>query len=182
MTARVTMLKCVLLDANIIIEAYELGIWEKLIEKVDISVSSIVAHQESLFYSKKEDGIPAPINLKKLIADGKIKEFSATPDEIAKFLNKFDSVFSESLHDGENESLALILNNKIPDTYFCSSDEAAIKALVMIKCSEKGISFEKLLKETGLQKKLKRQFSEKFFKNALKSGSQNLITGQGLKK
>lgn len=27
------MLKCVLLDANIIIEAYRLGIWDKLIEK-----------------------------------------------------------------------------------------------------------------------------------------------------
>lgn len=57
------MLKCVLLDANIIIEAYELGIWEKLVEKTEVSVSSIVAHKEALFYTEKEDGIPEPINL-----------------------------------------------------------------------------------------------------------------------
>ncbi|MBW1814892.1 MAG: hypothetical protein JRJ39_14850 [Deltaproteobacteria bacterium] len=175
------MLKCVLVDSNIIIEAHELGIWEKLIDKVEISVSSIVAHTESLFYSKKEGSIPGPINLKRLITEGKIKEFSATQDEIAVFLNTFDSVFVESLHDGENESLALIMHKKLPDTFFCSSDAAAIKALAMIECSENGISFEKMLKKTGLQQKLRRQFTEKFFQDALKLGAQNLITGQGLK-
>jgi hypothetical protein len=61
------MPKCVLLDANIIIEAYKMGVWEKLIEKVEIIVSSIVAHDEALFYSKKEGGVPEPINLKNVI-------------------------------------------------------------------------------------------------------------------
>jgi hypothetical protein len=44
------MLKCVLFDANIIIEAYQLGVWEKLIDRMEIIVSSIVAHSEALFY------------------------------------------------------------------------------------------------------------------------------------
>ena len=57
------MLKCVLLDSNIVIEAYHLGIWEKLIERVEISVSSIVAHTESLFYDRKMGRVPAAINL-----------------------------------------------------------------------------------------------------------------------
>lgn len=48
------MLKCVLFDSNIVIEAYRLGIWEKLIKRVEISVSSIVSHTESLFYVRKE--------------------------------------------------------------------------------------------------------------------------------
>ncbi len=87
------MLKCVLLDANVIIEAHEVGIWKKLIDKVEIVVSSIVAHKESLFYSELEGGIPEPINLKRLIQDGKIKEISARPEEMADFLNYFDRVF-----------------------------------------------------------------------------------------
>ena len=62
------MLKCVLLDANIIIEAYHLGIWAKLIERVEICVSSIVAHTEALFYIRKEKRVPEAINLKNLIA------------------------------------------------------------------------------------------------------------------
>ncbi len=96
------MPKCVLLDANIIIEAYKMGVWEKLIEKVEIIVSSIVAHDEALFYSKKEGGVPEPINLKNLIEEGKIKEISASQEVIAEFLNKFDRVFVEGLHLGES--------------------------------------------------------------------------------
>ena len=80
------MLKCVLLDASIIIEAYKIGVWEKLIDRVEIVVSSIVAHKESHFYSKEEGGIPESINLKRLIQDGKIKEISASLEEMADFL------------------------------------------------------------------------------------------------
>lgn len=175
------MLKCVLLDANIIIEAYKMGVWEKLIEKVEIIVSSIVAHEEALFYSKKEGGVPEPINLKNLIEEGKIKEISASQEEIAEFLNKFDRVFVEGLHIGESESLALIMNCKLDDTLFCSGDATAIQALAMIGFSDLGISFEKLLKKTGLQKRLRKHFLEKFFKENINIGAQNLITGQGLK-
>lgn len=102
--------KCLLLDACIVIEAYELGIWEKLIERVDISVSSIVAHQESLFYSKKQQKVPEPINLHRLIEEGKIDEIEATPEEISNFLDNFDSVFRAGLDPGEAESLALIMS------------------------------------------------------------------------
>ncbi len=35
------MLKCVLLDANIIIESHKVGVWEKLVERVEIVVSIV---------------------------------------------------------------------------------------------------------------------------------------------
>lgn len=175
------MLKCALLDANIIIEAYQFGIWEKLIERVDISVSSIVAHSEALFYSKKEKRVPEPIDLKRLILKGKIEEFSATQEEIATFLNNFDRVFVGGLHDGEAESLALIMHGRIKDTFYCSGDSTAIQALAMIGHSADGISFERLLQKAGLQKRLRKQFTEKFFKEQIKEGQKNRITGQGLK-
>ncbi len=63
-----------LLDANVVIEAHKIDVWEKLIERVEIVVSSIVAHEESHFYSEEEGGIPEPINLKRLIQDRIIKE------------------------------------------------------------------------------------------------------------
>lgn len=58
-------LKCVLLDACIIIEAYKIEIWDKLIERVEISVASSVVQKEALFY--KEGSIPKPIKLNDLI-------------------------------------------------------------------------------------------------------------------
>jgi hypothetical protein len=172
----------VLLDANIIIESHKVGVWEKLIERVEIVVSSIVAHKESLFYSKVERKVPESINLKQLIQNGKIKEIPSSPEEIADFLNYFDRVFVFGLDDGEIESLALIKSGKVKDTLFCSSDGPAIQALAMIGHSDAGVSMEMLLKETGLQKDLEYQFGDVFFKKHLKKGSENLIQGVGISK
>ena len=176
------MLKCVLLDANIVIEAYRLGIWEKLLKKVEISVSSVVAHTESLFFVRKEGRVPEAINLKKLISEGKIKEYSASSNELADLYSLFDRVFIEGIHEGEAESLALILKRRLKDVLFCSGDAVAIQALAMVGHSEAGISFEALLKKVGLQQNLRTQFKEKFFKEHLKHGAQNRITQTGLKR
>ena len=176
------MLKCVLLDSNIVIEAYRLGIWEKLIERVEISVSSIVAHTESLFYVRKEGRIPDAINLKNLITEGKIKEFTASSEDLSELYGHFDRVFIEGIHEGEAECLALILKQRIKGTLFCSGDAAAIQALAMLGHAEDGTSFESLLKKEGLQQNLRRQFTEKFFKGNLKQGSQKRITHTGLRK
>ena len=91
MTKKGTTLKCVLLDANIIIEAYKLGIWEELIERVEFTVSSIVANDEVLFFSKQENKIPTPINLRSLIEEGKINELSAIRKTGGYFRNPADS-------------------------------------------------------------------------------------------
>jgi len=175
------ILKCVLLDASIVIEAHKISVWENLIERIEIIVSSIVAHQESLFYSKEEGGIPEAINLKRLIDIRKIKEISATQKEMSLFLNKFDRLFVTRLHEGEAESLSLIMGDRTKDTLYCSSDATAIQALAMIGFLDKGVSMETMLQQIGLQKRLQRQFNEKFFKHHLKKGRENYITGQGLK-
>lgn len=176
------MLKCVLLDANIIIEAYHLGVWEKLIEKIEISVSSIVAHTESLFYVHKDRHIPEAINLKNLISKGKVTEYSASYEDLAGLYSCFDRVFMEGIHAGEAECLALILRQRVKETLFCSADATAIQALAMLGRSDEGISFEALLKKTGLSNTIRRHFTEKFFKENLRQGSQNRITQTGLRK
>ncbi len=180
MITRTSKLKCVLFDANIIIEAYKLGIWEKLIDAVKIITPSIIVKEEALFFIKKKKR--EAINLPSLINRGKIKELSASAEDLKALLDIFDRVFIEGLHEGESEALSLIKENKIEDALFCSSDALAIQALAMIDCSHSGISMEKLLRNTGLTKTLDRQFTEKFFRDHIKRGSQNRITGQGLKK
>ena len=169
-----------LLDANVIIEAHKIGVWEKLIDRVQIVVSSIVAYKEAHFYSEEEGGIPEPINLKRLIMDGKIKELAATPEELADFVNYFDKVFIFRIDDGEIESLALIESGKLQDALFCSSDGPAIQALAMIGHSDAGISMEILLQKTGLQKGLDFQFCDKFFKDQIAYGAENFIRGVGI--
>ena len=175
------MAKYILFDANIIIELYKLGVWEALISKVEVIVPSTVARDEALFHSADEGGIPSPINLSDLLNSGKIKEAIATAEEMAALDNVFDRVFIRGLDPGEAEAIALLHAGSIGDPKFCTADKAAIQALAMINRRELGISMEQILKESGLQKNIGIQFKTEFLKRWLDKGSQNLITGFGLK-
>jgi hypothetical protein len=182
MKKKITRPKCVLLDAMIIITAHEKGIWLSLIEAFEIVVSSIIARDEALFYSEKEGGIPKAIDLPKLTADGKITELAATVEELKRLSNIFDPIFIEGLHAGESEALALLLAGKAGEALFCTSDAKAIQALAMIGLSEQGISFERLIKTSGLSRDLPDHFGEYFFKRNIRSGQENRLTGAGMRK
>jgi hypothetical protein len=173
--------KCVLLDACIIIEAYKIGVWENLIEKVQIFVPSIVVSDEALFNPKEIGRIPDEINLRKLIVSKRIVELSADALDISALDDVFDRVFVENIHAGEREALALLYSGKTGDAVFCTSDSAPIRAMVILGLSEKTISFEKVLTQIGQTKKLLKQFTEEWFQKQLVLGRQNLITGEGLK-
>ena len=100
-------------------------------------------------------------------------------EDLFKFNQIFAPWFIQTLHPGETEALALICAGKSGDAYFCTSDAPAIRALAMIHCSEKGISFEELLETCCLPKSLQIQYTSCFFNTNLKQGSNNLVTGDG---
>ncbi len=172
--------KLVLFDANIIIEAYELGIWDSLIKRVEIYVSSIVAHDEVRFVKREIGRIPEEINLPVLIDSNRIFELSAEVDEMVQLDEIFDNLFLQSIHAGEREALAILYAHKREELTFCTADAMPIKGIAMLQLSERGLSFEHLLKILGIHKKLQPHFTEKWFKEKLKEGKQNLITGEGL--
>jgi hypothetical protein len=183
MKKKITRVKCVLLDAMIIITAHQEGIWLPLTEAFEIIVPSIIARDEVFFYSEKEGSIPKEINLPDLTAKGKITELMATVDELKNLSGFFDPVFIEGLHDGESEALAILLSGRTKEAYFCSSDAKAIQALAMIGLSEQGVSFEELIKASGLTRPLPGQhYSENYFKKMIKLGQANRITRTGMKK
>lgn len=178
---KTTKPKYVLLDANIVIEAYELGIWQMLTGKTDVYVPSIVVNDEAILFKKEGSYIPEEINLRKQIDDGNIFELTADAADVAKLYNIFDTLFLENIHSGEREAFALLYAEKIEEMEFCTADAAPIKAIAMLQLSEKGVSFEALLKSIGIKKKLRKHFTKKWFKEKLKEGKENLITGEGLK-
>ncbi len=175
---RNTKPKLVLLDANIIIEAHELGIWQDLIQRADIYVPSIVVRDEAIFYSKAQN--KNLIDLPMQVREGKIKELHADNSELDELTNKFTPGFAMDIHAGEAEALAVINSNTHQDLSFCTSDAMAIKALAMIGLKHKGISMETLINSIGITKQLKKQFTEIFFRSSLKQGAVSMIQGQGL--
>jgi len=180
MSKKTTKPRFVLLDADVIIEAYQVEVWSALIERLEIAIPSIVAHDEALFYSAEKRRIPYEIDLLRLVQEGKIREFTASATEIRDLSNKFDRVFIEELHPGETEALALIHFDKASEYKFCSGDKVAIQGLAMIGHSSNGISMENFLKSVGLIKQLSYQFTESYFKKWLEFGKQRRITGDGL--
>ena len=65
----------VLLDANVIIEAYELGVWQPVIDSFNLTVPSVVARHEARYFVVR--GKHNPINLPSLAAQGKITVLAA---------------------------------------------------------------------------------------------------------
>ena len=74
MIAKIIKPKCLLLDANIVIKAYELEVWLLLIERVEVIIPSIVINDEARFYKRRIGGIPEEVNLRALAEEGRISE------------------------------------------------------------------------------------------------------------
>ncbi len=81
---------------------------------------------------------------------------------------------------GEAEALALLLSNKAKDHVFCTGDRMTIQALSMLDMKDRGISMERFLRSIGITRKLKRHYTEEFFKDALEKGSVSMIQSKGL--
>jgi len=123
-------LKLVLLDADVIIDLFRLGLWNQVINNTSIVIPAIIS-QESYYYLDK-NGIRKYIDLR--LYKDKISILSGeevTAEDIAIIKNKFDTYNTgREIHSGELEALAIIANNK--DYMFCTADAAAIFALASL--------------------------------------------------
>lgn len=169
------------LDAMIVIKAHELGIWELLVDRALILIPATVVRDEAFYFDTEPGERRHSINLKDLIDSGKIIEEAASIEELKNLHEIFDSVTLEGLDQGEYEALAIVKSGRLREVLFCTSDKAAIRALALMGCSEKGIAFDELLKKYGLQKMLDPQYMQDFFNYHLSKGKQDRITGVGLK-
>lgn len=167
-----------LLDADVIIDLHRLGIWKHIIKNHKVHIPSIVLHKE-VYYYEDDSGTRHYIDLQKELGVT-INELSCSAEELLSFNAQFDRVFQEELHDGEKE--ALVLLQKQEELLLCTCDCAAIKALALLDLSDQGISFENLLKKSGINKKLEYKHTEKRFKKCLNEGSIMKIQERGLKK
>jgi len=168
----------VLLDADAIIDLHRFHIWDQIVDKNKIYISSIILRHEVYFYEDYK-GIRHNIDLLKDIGL-KFHEISISSEELKKFSQQFDRVFEPELHEGEKEALKILQDNN--EILFCTFDKAAIKAMALLGKREQGISLEKLLKSSGIAKKIEFKHTEKYFKKYLDEGSIMRIQGRGIKK
>lgn len=162
--------RLVILDANVIIEAFKHKFWNSLVSQFNISVSSIVLHNEVYFYLD-ENNQKVDIDLATEVSSGRITEISATADEIASLINKVNVNFVDRIDDGEQESIALLNTGRFDDYRYCTGDTRAIKALSSLGMGALGISLEELLGNINQEKKLPDpSYSKKVFNRKKQEG------------
>lgn len=172
---RTTQLNLVLLDADVIIDLHKFGAWDEILSKYDVLISSIILHQETYFF-EDEEGRRHPIDLMK-DSGKKFKELSVKAGDLVRFGNQFDCVLQAEIHAGEKEALFLITENE--EYNFCTCDRVAATVLGVLGFSDRGISFETLLKGAGITKRLLPKHTEVTFQRYLKEGGIMRIQGRG---
>lgn len=174
-------LNSLILDNDVIVELHELNFWNAVVKQNKLHVSRIVSEEAKYYYINgiKKSKNKKPILLDKLIEKKQIRVLSGCILEqrnILRCLKKFDISEKPELDAGELESLAII--NKSKDLRFCTFDKAAIKALALMHKVDKGISFEGVLRKSGINqsKIFSGKYSQKYFDHWITQGNLTLVS------
>lgn len=171
-------LRFLLLDANVVIKLFELGLWKTVIDKCEILLARTVVEREAEFFFD-DDGQHA-IDLAHDINSNRIGIVDVQASDLRCFLDRFDPLYLERLDPGEAESLAYLVSCEDP-CLLCSSDAIVFRVLAQLRRAEQGVSLEEVLQSVGLGRGLPRQFTKAFRRLWTKRGQEEMIRGIGLK-
>jgi hypothetical protein len=137
-------------DADVIIELHKLGYWKGVTSRYKIHIASTVLKEVT--YYEDDSGNKVPIDLSGDISSGRVKEDSASPQQIQALLQRIprDKI---DLDPGELESIAIISSQSTDELKICVIDKAAIKALSFLDLRDRAVSFEEILVSCGIWKK-----------------------------
>jgi hypothetical protein len=155
------MRKLLLLDADVIIDLHTLGLFGKISNAYDISLTPEV-FEEARYY--KKDGAKFDINFKDVTIINNVDL------ESLKIVQREAKEARLVIDPGEAASIAYLIQTE-EEIIFCSCDQAAIKLISYMELEQKTISLEKTLRSAGYHgKNLYPRHFEKTFKAAVKEG------------
>lgn len=169
--------KLLLLDANVIIEAHLLEIWDALKTAYDIAVPSIVVSEARYFESSS--GRSSGINLKKEIDAAEIRAFEGTVEEIQKAFASINDVFLKGIDPGEQEAIALIAAGRCDGYSFCTGDINAIQAMALLNLEDRSVAFETIVNDLKFTAKIRVEpyLTEKTLHHHLRAGRELRTSG-----
>lgn len=164
-----------LLDADVIIDLLGFDVFDKLVKIHEVHVASAVVGEVLHF---KRDGEKYSVDFRQTYVDpGRVKEVSASVEELGEIVKRLPPIKRDGLHPGELESIAILVREE--ELTFCCCDAASIRILPLFDLSERGISTEALLRQSGLLKPgLQARHTEEYFRNNLRIGKQEHLLSQ----
>jgi len=171
-------LRLLLLDANVVIELFEQGIWEKVVARCEVYLARTVV-EEAQHVPDEEPGFAQQIDLANDIAGGQVTVIDVEASRLKDFRDRFGVGYFERLDPGELESL-VYLDSSEESFLMCSADSIVFRVLGRLQRGDQGISLEETLGEIGLGRTLERQFGKDFREHWTGIGRQDLIQGSGM--
>ena len=152
--------RLLLLDANIVIELFHMGIWDRVLECCDVHLSRTIATTEAHFY-EDDEGQRHDFDLSGHEASGEIAVFDVSLAQDAELVKHFGTAYLERFDPGEREALAHLVTSAAP-WLICSADSIVFKVLGSLDRAEQGVSLEEILQQAGLGRPVSWQFSKAF--------------------
>ena len=169
--------KFLLLDADVVIKLFSLGLREALVKQCEVHLSEIVVAESNYF--EDSEGERHDIDLAPYIRDGRIQVFSHSAADLQKFRSSFDSMYLEKLDPGETESLIHLLCPENENLLLCSGDAIVFRVLGNLQITEKGISLEEILDRFGWRRNLEPCFTKKWPQQWSQTGLGDSMFGGG---
>lgn len=169
-----------LLDANVVIELFARGLWDKVIKRLEICLAATILGEAQ--YYENDNGERQYFDLQEYANQGKVTTLSMFPSEVTSFKGLFTRPYLEKLDAGEAESLAYIVKHKEQDIQLCSADKIVYRVLGALDLGDKAISLEEILHAIGYGRKLHHQYSTAYREQWTKKGFTEGFTGMGLRK
>jgi len=173
-TYEMTRSRLILLDANVVIQLFELSIWEQITARCEIVLVQTVI-DETQFYETDSGRKYIDWEYWKTACPMKIE--SVPPADIHAYCSRFGPGYYEKLDPGEAEALTLLFRDK--DSRICSADKVVWRVLGNTNATERGISLEEILMSSGLTKSVPHRFTKAFREKWCREGSIEGFLGRG---
>jgi hypothetical protein len=136
-----------LLDAGPIIKLFQLGIWDRFIERCEVTITSAVAAE-----AKWASQGYADIRIDFETYRDRVNIVEQEAAIANTFYIKLPTAYKDDVdvQDGEVQTLAFLCGSS-GDWFLCSADHAVFRILGLLGKGEQGISLEEALKQIGLQ-------------------------------
>jgi hypothetical protein len=167
------------LDANVILELFRTGAWEQLILRYRVIVPATVL-REAHFYIDPRTEERISTDLPRYVENGHIDTYEANVSELMSVKARFTPEMREGIHEGELEAIACLLASETKEMLFVSGDGKAIIATALLGQADRAACLEVVLRECGLEKTLRHEHREEYFRRHIRLGQEARVQGRGL--
>ena len=167
-----------LLDAGPIIKLFELSLWEKFIERRDVTIARTVV-EEAVHTGQRGSLGYIDFPFEKAAEQGRIKIIDMDLRAIQSLLRDSTIEIKYAIDPGEAETFTFLMSSS-EDFLMCTADGPVFSVLGFMNKVEKGISLEEVLNKIGLARPLEWQFTKKFREKYTRKGQVDATQSQGL--